>query len=82
MSQITGPHLRDPIAHAHVDFNLNLFPFEIRRELCFFVIGVKLWSLGRQYGYTTQIQFFRDRLDSDKIGIVLFPIQPTAARSA
>ena len=46
----------------------------IIHSLCFFVLGVKLWSFGHQYGYRTQIQFFRDRLDSDKIGIALFPI--------
>ena len=46
----------------------------IIHSLCFFVLGVKLWSLGRKYGYTTQIQFFRDRLESDRIGIILFPI--------
>ena len=46
----------------------------IIHSLCFFVIGIKLWSLGRKYGYTTQIQFFRDRLDSNVIGILLFPI--------
>jgi SSS family solute:Na+ symporter len=46
----------------------------IIHSLCFFVIGVKLWSFGRKYGYTTQIQFFRDRLESDKIGLLLFPI--------
>ena len=46
----------------------------IIHSLCFFLIGVKLWSLGRKYGYTTQIQYFRDRLDSDFIGILIFPI--------
>lgn len=46
----------------------------IIHSLCFFVVGVKLWSFGKRYGYLTQIQFFRDRLESDKIGIVLFPI--------
>lgn len=46
----------------------------IVHSLCFFVLGVKLWSLGKKYGYTTQIQYFRDRLESDKIGIVLFPV--------
>ena len=46
----------------------------IIHSLCFFVLGVKVWSLGKKYGYTTQIQFFRDRLESDKIGILLFPI--------
>lgn len=46
----------------------------IIHSLCFFVIGVKIWTFGRRYGYTTQIQFFRDRLDSDMIGLLLFPI--------
>lgn len=46
----------------------------IIHSLCFFVIGVKLWSFGRQYGYTTQIQYFRDRLDHDAIGLLMFPI--------
>ncbi len=43
-------------------------------SLCFFLIGVKVWSLARRHGYTTQIQYFRDRLESDKIGLLLFPI--------
>ncbi len=46
----------------------------IIHSLCFFVIGVKLWSLGRRHGYTTQIEYFRDRLESDKLGLLLFPI--------
>ncbi len=46
----------------------------IIHSLCFFVLGVKLWKLGQKYGYVTQIQFFRDRFESDKIGILLFPI--------
>lgn len=46
----------------------------IIHSLCFFVLGVRLWKFGRRHGYTTQIQFFRDRLESDKIGVVLFPI--------
>lgn len=46
----------------------------IIHSLCFFVLGVKLWSYGHRFGYRTQIQFFRDRLESDKIGVVLFPV--------
>ena len=46
----------------------------IVHSLCFFVLGVKVWSYGKKYGYRTQIQFFRDRLESDKIGLLLFPI--------
>ena len=46
----------------------------IIHSLCFFVIGVKVYGFGRKYGYTTQIQFFRDRLESDFVGVLLFPI--------
>lgn len=45
----------------------------IVHSLCFFVIAVPLWSLGKRHGYTTQIQFFRDRLQNDVIGVLLFP---------
>jgi len=41
---------------------------------CFFLVGARLWSLGKRYGYQTQIQFFRDRLESSNIGALLFPI--------
>jgi SSS family solute:Na+ symporter len=40
----------------------------------YFLIGIKLWSFGKRYGYVTQIQFIRDRFESDKLGLVLFPI--------
>lgn len=46
----------------------------IIHSLCFFLIGVKVWTLARENGYTTQISYFRDRLESDKIGLLLFPI--------
>jgi len=46
----------------------------IIHSLCFFVIGVKIYGYGRKYGYATQCQFFRDRLDNDLVGLLLFPI--------
>jgi SSS family solute:Na+ symporter len=46
----------------------------IIHSLCFFLVGVKLWSFGKRYGYMTQIQFFRDRFESGRIGMVLFPV--------
>lgn len=45
----------------------------IIHSICFFVVGIRLWALGKRHGYVTQIQFFRDRFASDKIGIILFP---------
>ena len=40
----------------------------------FFLVGIKLWAFGKRYGYVTQIQFFRDRFESNAIGILLFPV--------
>ena len=49
----------------------------IVHSLCFLIIGVPLWAIGRRNGYRTQIQFFRERLDSRLIGFLLFPILVT-----
>ena len=40
----------------------------------FFFVGPRIWSLGKRYGYLTQIQFFRDRWDSSALGLVLFVV--------
>ena len=44
----------------------------IVHSLCFFLVGVKIWSIGRRNGYTTQVQYFRDRLESRNFGTLLF----------
>jgi len=38
----------------------------------FFFVGMRLWSLGKRYGYITQVQFFRERWGSDRLGLLLF----------
>ena len=43
-------------------------------SLCFLIIGVRLWSIGRRNNFRTQIQYFRARLDNSLIGLMLFPI--------
>ena len=40
----------------------------------FFAVGIKLWAVGKRYGYMTQCEYFRDRFESDRLGYVLFPI--------
>lgn len=40
----------------------------------FFAVGIRLWAVGKRYGYLTQCEYFRNRFDSDKLGYVLFPI--------
>ena len=43
-------------------------------SLVFFLIGMKLWAIGKRYDYVTQIQFFRGRFQSNALGYLLFPI--------
>jgi solute:Na+ symporter, SSS family len=38
----------------------------------FFFVGTKLWAIGKKYGYLTQIQYFRERWNSDALGLLLF----------
>ncbi|MCB9730762.1 MAG: sodium:solute symporter family protein [Deltaproteobacteria bacterium] len=40
----------------------------------FFLVGTRIWALGRRHGFVTQTQFFRDRFDSQALGYLLFPI--------
>ena len=40
----------------------------------FYFVGIRLWSLGRRHGYLTQVQFFRERWESDTLGLVLFVV--------
>ncbi len=40
----------------------------------FFLVGIRVWAIGKRYGYVTQCQFFRDRYESPALGYLLFPI--------
>ena len=42
--------------------------------LVFFFIGTRVWKIGKDHGYVTQCQFFRDRWDSDFVGLAMFPL--------
>ena len=37
-----------------------------------FVIGTRLWALGKRFGHMTQVSYFRDRWECSTIGTVLF----------
>ena len=40
----------------------------------FFAIGARVWALGKRHGYLTQVQLFRDRFESERLGTLLFPV--------
>jgi solute:Na+ symporter, SSS family len=43
--------------------------------LCLFLIGTRVWALGRKYGFITPVQLFRDRWETSHIGTVIFALQ-------
>src|SRR5512136_332303 len=42
--------------------------------LTIFLIGTRLWALGKRFGHQTQVAFFRDRWECSAIGTVVFAL--------
>jgi SSS family solute:Na+ symporter len=40
----------------------------------FFLVGIKVWAIGKRNGYITQCQLLRERFESPALGYVVFPI--------
>jgi solute:Na+ symporter, SSS family len=40
----------------------------------FFLVGIRLWAVGKRHGYVTQCEYFHKRFDSPAVGYLLFPI--------
>ena len=38
----------------------------------FLFVGTRLWKLGKKFGYMTQVQYFRERWESQGLGLLLF----------
>src|SRR5262249_56257263 len=43
--------------------------------LTIFLIGTRLWALGKRHGFITPVQMFRDRWECSHIGTVIFVVQ-------
>jgi SSS family solute:Na+ symporter len=41
----------------------------------FYFIGTRIWALGKRRGYLTPVQYFRERWDSDALGLLIFVVQ-------
>lgn len=41
----------------------------------FFFIGTRIWALGKRRGYLTPVQYFRERWDSNGLGLLIFLVQ-------
>jgi SSS family solute:Na+ symporter len=62
-------------------FELGIGPYTLMasssgivHSLVFFLVGIRLWAIGKRHGHVTQIQYFRDRFESGALGSLLFPI--------
>src|SRR5947209_1352246 len=42
--------------------------------LTIFIIGTRLWAIGKRFGHQTQVQFFRDRWECSGIGTAIFAL--------
>src|ERR1044071_9502945 len=42
--------------------------------LTIFLIGTRLWAIGKRFGHQTQVAFFRDRWECGGIGTVIFAV--------
>jgi solute:Na+ symporter, SSS family len=43
--------------------------------LTIFLIGTRVWALGKKHGFMTPVQMFRDRWECSHIGTVIFTVQ-------
>lgn len=43
--------------------------------LTIFLIGTRVWALGKKYGFMTPVQMFRDRWECGHIGTMIFVVQ-------
>lgn len=43
--------------------------------LTLFVIGTRIWALGKKFGFMTPVQMFRDRWECGHIGTLIFAVQ-------
>ena len=40
--------------------------------LTIFLVGTRVWALGKKHGFMTPVQMFRDRWECSHIGTVIF----------
>ena len=58
-----------------VTFGLMASSSALVIPLSLFLIGTRVWALGKRYGFITPVQLFRDRWETSHIGTVIFALQ-------
>jgi solute:Na+ symporter, SSS family len=62
-------------ANGIVTYGLMASSSALIIPLSVFVIGTRLWALGKRHGFMTPVQMFRDRWECAHIGTVIFAVQ-------
>jgi SSS family solute:Na+ symporter len=62
-------------ANGIVTFGLMASSSALVIPVSLFVIGTRLWALGKRHGFMTPVQMFRDRWECAHIGTVIFAVQ-------
>jgi len=62
-------------ANGIVTFGLMASSSALIIPVSLFVIGTRLWALGRRNGFITPVQMFRDRWECGHIGTAIFAVQ-------
>ena len=62
-------------ANGIVTFSLMASSSAFVIPLTLFLIGTRLWSLGKRHGFMTPVQMFRDRWECGHIGTAIFVVQ-------
>jgi SSS family solute:Na+ symporter len=62
-------------ANGIVTYGLMASASALIVPLSLFLIGTRMWALGKRYGFMTPVQMFRDRWECGHIGTVIFAVQ-------
>ena len=61
--------------HGIVTYGLMASSSALVIPVAIFLIGTRIWALGKRYGFMTPVQLFRDRWECGHIGTVIFFVQ-------
>jgi SSS family solute:Na+ symporter len=62
-------------ANGIVTFGLMASSSALVIPLTLFLVGTRVWALGKRYGFITPVQLFRDRWETSHVGTVIFAVQ-------
>ncbi len=62
-------------ANGIVTYGLMASSSALVIPLSLFLVGTRVWALGKKFGFITPVQLFRDRWECGHIGTVIFAVQ-------